>query len=177
MFLENPRPASTATGHSLPGRRQRGLASLLASVLPGCASAPRSNALPQAYADTAIPAGIENARYWLDTDIEPFVRSAINDLHRAGVGDGDDTRHLAAVQVLAISGGGENGAFAAGLLSGWTAHGDRPQFRVVTGISAGALIAPFAFLGADQDAHAEFSASPAMASPTTALPCVSWPAM
>lgn len=48
---------------------------------------------------------------------------------------------------LAISGGGQNGAFGAGLLVGWTAHGDRPEFRIVTGVSTGALIAPFAFLG------------------------------
>ena len=44
-----------------------------------------------------------------------------------------------------------SGAFAAGLLVGWTAHGDRPKFRVVTGISAGALIAPFAYLGPEYD--------------------------
>jgi hypothetical protein len=55
------------------------------------------------------------------------------------------------VTFLAISGGGDAGAFGTGLLSGWTAHGDRPQFTVVTGVSAGALIAPFAFLGPDYD--------------------------
>ena len=52
---------------------------------------------------------------------------------------------------LAISGGGEDGAFAAGLLLGWTEAGDRPEFTTVTGISAGALIAPFAFLGPEYD--------------------------
>jgi hypothetical protein len=39
---------------------------------------------------------------------------------------------------LAISGGGDNGAFGAGLLCGWTAAGDRPEFKLVTGISTGA---------------------------------------
>ena len=53
--------------------------------------------------------------------------------------------------LLAISGGGDAGAFAAGLLAGWTAHGTRPEFRLVTGVSAGALIAPFAFLGSEYD--------------------------
>ena len=53
---------------------------------------------------------------------------------------------------LAISGGGDNGAFAAGLLNGWTAAGTRPEFKLVTGISTGALIAPFAFLGPKYDA-------------------------
>ncbi|MGB5192764.1 MAG: patatin-like phospholipase family protein [Polyangiales bacterium] len=52
---------------------------------------------------------------------------------------------------LAISGGGEDGAFAAGLLLGWTDAGNRPEFTTVTGISAGALIAPFAFLGPEYD--------------------------
>jgi predicted acylesterase/phospholipase RssA len=52
---------------------------------------------------------------------------------------------------LAISGGGENGAFAAGLLLGWTDAGNRPEFSVVTGVSAGALVAPFAFLGPEYD--------------------------
>src|SRR5262249_55257007 len=53
---------------------------------------------------------------------------------------------------LAISGGGDDGAFGAGLLNGWTAAGDRPEFKVVTGVSTGALIAPLAFLGSEDDA-------------------------
>jgi hypothetical protein len=47
---------------------------------------------------------------------------------------------------LALSGGGDDGAVGAGLLAGWTAAGNRPEFKLVTGISTGALIAPFAFL-------------------------------
>lgn len=56
---------------------------------------------------------------------------------------------------LALSGGGDKGAFGAGLLNGWTAAGTRPQFKLVTGISTGALIAPFAFLGPAYDRHLE----------------------
>ena len=52
---------------------------------------------------------------------------------------------------LAISGGGDKGAFAAGLLAGWTATGTRPEFKGVTGVSTGALIAPIAFLGPVHD--------------------------
>jgi hypothetical protein len=52
---------------------------------------------------------------------------------------------------LALSGGGANGAFGAGVLCGWTQSGTRPNFQIVTGISTGALIAPFAFLGPDYD--------------------------
>jgi predicted acylesterase/phospholipase RssA len=55
------------------------------------------------------------------------------------------------LDVLALSGGAEDGAFGAGLLTGWSDRGTRPQFQVVTGISAGALIAPFAYLGPDYD--------------------------
>ena len=53
--------------------------------------------------------------------------------------------------VLVLSGGGSNGAYTAGVLNGWTAANNRPQFDVVTGISTGALIAPFAFLGPEFD--------------------------
>jgi hypothetical protein len=48
-------------------------------------------------------------------------------------------------------GGGDNGAYGAGFLNGWTASGTRPEFKVVTGVSTGALIAPFAFLGPKYD--------------------------
>ena len=54
-------------------------------------------------------------------------------------------------EMLAISGGGANGAYGAGLIVGWTKAGDRPEFDVVTGVSTGALTAPFAFLGPDWD--------------------------
>jgi patatin-like phospholipase/acyl hydrolase len=52
---------------------------------------------------------------------------------------------------LALSGGGADGAYGAGVLSGWTAAGNRPTFSVVSGVSTGGLIAPFAFLGAQYD--------------------------
>ena len=52
---------------------------------------------------------------------------------------------------LAISGGGANGAYGAGILCGWSTTGERPEFALVTGISTGALTAPFAFLGPEYD--------------------------
>lgn len=48
---------------------------------------------------------------------------------------------------LALSGGGANGAFGAGFLNGWTASGQRPVFKMITGVSTGALMAPFVFIG------------------------------
>jgi hypothetical protein len=52
---------------------------------------------------------------------------------------------------LALSGGGASGAFGAGFLNGWSSTGDRPVFKIVTGVSTGALMAPFAFLGPEYD--------------------------
>ena len=52
---------------------------------------------------------------------------------------------------LIITGGGSNGAYGAGLLNGMTDSGNRPKFEVITGVSTGALLAPFAFLGSDYD--------------------------
>ncbi len=63
-----------------------------------------------------------------------------------------DGASKAAEPWLVLSGGGENGAFAAGLLKGWTESGSRPEFGIITGVSTGAMIAPFAFIGSSEDA-------------------------
>lgn len=55
------------------------------------------------------------------------------------------------LSILALSAGGKYAAFSAGVLTGWTAHGTRPEFDVVTGVSSGAIIAVFAFLGPQYD--------------------------
>jgi len=60
---------------------------------------------------------------------------------------------LPEVQLLSVSGGGENGAFGAGLLCGWSEQGSRPAFDLVTGVSTGALTAPFAYLGSNYDSQ------------------------
>jgi predicted acylesterase/phospholipase RssA len=67
------------------------------------------------------------------------------------VAQGRNPGALPPAAFLAISGGSDAGAFGAGILVGWTATGTRPRFKVVTGVSAGALIAPFAFLGPQYD--------------------------
>ncbi len=59
------------------------------------------------------------------------------------------------INLLAVSGGGDDGAYGAGFLKGWTQNGSRPQFDVVTGVSTGALIAPMAFLGSAYDGYLE----------------------
>jgi predicted acylesterase/phospholipase RssA len=62
-----------------------------------------------------------------------------------------ERRYGRPLQILQLSGGGQNGAFGAGVLNGWSETGLRPQFDWVTGISTGALIATFAFLGTPED--------------------------
>jgi hypothetical protein len=130
---------------------------LLAVVLPlvvaACAAPLRLNAVPEDRTLEAIVPGIPEARFWVDKEMEPFAKEAIQSFYReqAYLESIGHTGPLPPVAFLAVSGGGDNGAFGAGLLKGWTAHGDRPVFKAVTGVSTGALIAPMAFLGSDYD--------------------------
>ena len=81
--------------------------------------------------------------------IDDYLKSL--ELEKAYLATQGHTGPLPPVAILGISGGGDNGAFAAGFLNGWTKAGTRPQFHLVTGVSTGALIAPFAFLGPAYD--------------------------
>ena len=115
-------------------------------------SLPRHEAVPPASTERAVVPGIPDSRLWMDRDLGPFVQSVIDDDRREREALGlASTDPLPEAHMLAISGGGDAGAFAAGILTGWTRHGTRPTFRVVTGISAGALAAPFAYLGPRYD--------------------------
>lgn len=118
-------------------------------IVTGCTGLPERNPLPEALSDTAVIPGIDGARYWAD---EPppetenwfkLTREELKTRYPASYGK--------AHNYLAISGGGQRGAFGAGLLCGWTEAGTRPEFTIVTGVSTGALIAPFAFLGPEYD--------------------------
>ena len=123
-------------------------------LLQACGTLPRLEAVPPDLTERAAIPGISHARYWLDHDLAAFIQDAIEDTERETetlIKAGKPADPLPPANLLAISGGGDAGAFAAGLLTGWTAHGTRPEFKVVTGISAGALIAPFAFLGSRYD--------------------------
>ena len=122
----------------------------LAAIIQGCASAPKRNPLPEAYSEIAQIPGIPYARFWGD-ELPYFLENDefIAEVRARWKAAPKETRRSPAY--LAISGGGENGAFGAGLLVGWTEVGNRPPFRIVTGISTGGLIAPFAFLGPDYD--------------------------
>ncbi|MHC8326926.1 patatin-like phospholipase family protein [Pseudomonas sp. LB1P83] len=114
----------------------------------------RRDAVPQALTEQAVIPGIPNARYWLDQDLTLFIRDATlaNDREVEALADSAlPPDMLPRGYYLAISGGGDAGTFAAGIIAGWTLHGSRPAFKVVTGISAGALVAPFAYLGPEYD--------------------------
>ena len=113
-------------------------------MLAGCASLPRVPFTKEQQAAAIVP-GIPNARVWSDDRADALLARARSD------GLAGNAGHTGQVNVLAISGGGSNGAYGAGLLAGWSEKGTRPEFTVVTGASAGALIAPFAFLGASYD--------------------------
>jgi hypothetical protein len=109
-------------------------------ALAGCASVPRVPFTQEQQAAAVVP-GIPNARVWSDERAEALLARA----RATAFARGTD------VNVLALSGGGSNGAYGAGLLAGWSDRGGRPEFAIVTGASAGALIAPFAFLGPSYD--------------------------
>jgi hypothetical protein len=124
-----------------------------ALTLGGCAATLAYTPVPEAASGRAQVAGYSNIRTWGDANAhEMDVALNLKDaapaaLPRAyGRGEGPPVRSY-----LALSSGAGNGAYGAGLLVGWTASGERPVFDVVTGVSTGALEAPFAFLGPAYD--------------------------
>jgi hypothetical protein len=108
--------------------------------------------VPRSERRNATVLGLRNARFFVD---EPEAISAeqeqalVREAKSLGVSRGGI---LPTAHYLALSGRGDKGAFAAGLLVGWTTHGGRPKFKLVTGVSTGALSAPFALLGSEYDA-------------------------
>jgi predicted acylesterase/phospholipase RssA len=97
-------------------------------------------------------AGIKGARAWDGPYCQIFKDDIAKSVHQEHDGEllVKHNGH-AYYNILALSGGGTNGAFGAGLLCGWTRAGNRPNFKFVTGISSGAIIAALAFLGAEYD--------------------------
>lgn len=118
-------------------------------VTVGCARVPKRTPLPAALSAAAAIPGSPGTRFWGDAappEARQWFRMTPEEIaeHYSGI---VGRPHA----YLAISGGGGDGAFGAGLLNGWSESGSRPEFTIVTGISTGALIAPFAFLGSDYD--------------------------
>jgi predicted acylesterase/phospholipase RssA len=129
------------------------VAVLCVSMLVGCSTPVRLTAVPRDQEAAAVVDGMTGIRYWQKPDIALMEQDGIDAVKReqAILAAAGKTGPLPPANFLAISGGGEDGAFGAGLLIGWTAAGTRPEFKLVTGISTGALTAPFAFLGPKYD--------------------------
>lgn len=106
-------------------------------MLAGCTAMPRPEVAP---ARIAAAAADRMGGIRFPGDAAPPMAAPSDDL---------------AQDILVLSGGGPDGAYGAGLLRGWQARGDLPQFDVVTGVSTGALMAPLAFLGGDRLADLE----------------------
>lgn len=130
------------------------LAAVLLVPLSGCSAPERLFAVPAPLTMRAdVIVDIPNARFWLDDDSGALQTEAIESFKRELAYRDKSGRKgpLPAASFLAVSGGGDNGAFGAGLLVGWTKAGTRPEFKYVTGVSTGALIAPLAFMGPEYD--------------------------
>jgi len=106
-------------------------------AMGGCATLPIRHFSEQQQAIAEMP-GIPGARFWAD---DPLAFRRARPVPMPGKAEA----------MLALSGGAEDGAYGAGFLNGWTQSGKRPEFTIVTGVSTGALVAPFAFLGSRYD--------------------------
>ena len=131
---------------------------LLVLVLSACTTVLLRAPVPENELESAAPYGIELEggvlREWGDAigkssadEILLKWSTQLRRVHAEEIAAGGPIRETS----LALSGGGPDGAFGAGLLNGWTARGDRPEFNLVTGISTGAILALFAYLGPEYD--------------------------
>lgn len=126
----------------------------LVLIAPGCGALPRENAVPHGVEGRAVVPGLDpGIRTWGGAASPAFTRLMLasvererEELARQGFTD-----TLPRAEFLAISGGGADGAFGAGMICAWTDLGTRPEFKAVTGISTGALTAPFVFAGPAYD--------------------------
>lgn len=127
---------------------------LCTTLAGGCAALIIRNGITDPLiAERAELSGLPGVRYWGDeipTDVVAELHRRLPSLPKLAQG-AHRINGRPVVDILALSGGGNDGAYGAGLLTGWSKRGDRPEFEVVTGVSAGAIIAPFAFLGPRYD--------------------------
>lgn len=118
-------------------------------LVQGCAEIPKRDAIPLDLINDAQIPNIPHARFWGDEPpdyTEEWFAMSDTEMRERHSSVYGKQHHF-----LALSGGGAKGAFGAGLLVGWSESGTRPEFHMVTGISTGALIAPFAFMGSEYD--------------------------
>jgi len=123
------------------------------SLAVGCSSFSQRHPVPidQLYRAQILP-GVPAVRAWAGTFSDEFEADLIESV-RQEIQTSTLTGKtiLPTINILTLSGGADHGAFGAGFLNGWTASGTRPEFKFVTGVSTGAIIAPLAFLGPEYD--------------------------
>jgi Patatin-like phospholipase len=126
------------------------VAVLIGLAVTGCADLPRQ---PQDFKKpVGTIVGFDHVRYYMLDPVNPTIPD-LRDAYRNEAPDNYviEPDGQPVYNYLAVSGGGSAGAFGAGILNGWTKEGSRPKFKIVTGVSTGSLIAPFAFLGKEFD--------------------------
>jgi predicted acylesterase/phospholipase RssA len=141
-----------------PMQRRLVVTGLAAVALGGCGAPARLASLPERLRGSSSFHGLpSDTRVILDSAGDEIMgRIALGALQRELAYDERMGTSLTdTADYLAISGGGENGAYGAGILTAWAETGTRPAFKAVTGVSTGALIAPFAFLGSSYDGQLE----------------------
>lgn len=150
---DKPRTYAGLPKHLTPLSRR--LLLIAPVALAACGAVERGTAVPAALQDQVHVLDIPNGRFWADSQVAALREEVVAALRREaqhfGLPPNGDLRRLPPAHFLALSGGSDHGAFGAGLLIGWTELGTRPDFKLVTGISTGALIAPLAFIGSSKD--------------------------
>jgi len=147
-------PKATRKDYKLPTAVILMCLACLLILAQGCGTVRARHPVPPILQDEARVVGMPDVRGYGDSPDDSMHRSIVEAIRQelaAQPGKPGGVFATPIVNFLALSGGGADGAFGAGLLCGWTERGDRPKFNFVTGISTGSLIAPFAFLGPEYD--------------------------
>lgn len=128
---------------------------LVLILLTGCATIPLHTPVPEEKnASTLLPGFPPNIRFWADEappNVGDLISERLKAYRAANAEYYKKNKSYPALHYVAISGGAYDGAFGAGFISGWSEAGTRPKFAIVTGVSTGALIAPFVFIGSEYD--------------------------
>lgn len=126
----------------------------LSTMLLACSNIEQRNPAPQEVSHTRDQVETNAVRYWGDVPI-PIEQYVLNETARRNTFDAslivDENGKPKTQHHLIISGGGASGAFGAGLLNAMSDNRTRPEYRLVTGISTGAILGLYAFLGEEYD--------------------------
>ena len=142
----------SGTARCLPAALVTAVLLAIVALLGGCSTLPdRTRYAGDDLLNAHVVGFPPDIRLWSDAPVEAVRKEAQLARAQARRGAPAVDGKLPPLRILALSGGGEDGAFGAGLLVGWTEHGSRPQFDIVTGVSTGSLIAPLAFVGPSHD--------------------------